>query len=113
MSIIDTALTANRNYARRHDPKLGQRPAPKIAVVTCMDPRARDPSVASLTSGFRQQQHTRSVAARNRERIAGRRDRQPTARMQHSATISTPGDRGYSPASQAGIAARPSVRLLR
>ena len=39
MSIIDTALTANRNYAKRHDPKLGQRPAPKLAVVTCMDPR--------------------------------------------------------------------------
>ena len=39
MSIIDTALMANRNYAKRHDPKLGQRPAPKIAVVTCMDPR--------------------------------------------------------------------------
>src|SRR3954454_9863891 len=39
MSIIDTALTANRNYAKRHDPKLSQRPAPKIAVVTCMDPR--------------------------------------------------------------------------
>jgi carbonic anhydrase len=39
MSIIDTALTANRNYAKRRDPKLSQRPAPKIAVVTCMDPR--------------------------------------------------------------------------
>jgi len=39
MSIIDHALKANRKYATRHDPKLGQRPAPKIAVVTCMDPR--------------------------------------------------------------------------
>jgi carbonic anhydrase len=39
MSIIDKALRANRSYAERHDPKLGQRPAPKIAVVTCMDPR--------------------------------------------------------------------------
>ena len=39
MSIIDDALTANRNYAKSHDRKLGQRPAPKIAVVTCMDPR--------------------------------------------------------------------------
>jgi carbonic anhydrase len=39
MSIIDNALKANRNYAKRHDPKLKQRPAPKIAVVTCMDPR--------------------------------------------------------------------------
>jgi carbonic anhydrase len=39
MSIIDNALTANRNYAKRHDRKLAQHPAPKIAVVTCMDPR--------------------------------------------------------------------------
>src|SRR3982751_4653642 len=39
MSIIDNALKANRDYAKRHDPKLAQRPAPKIAVVTCMDPR--------------------------------------------------------------------------
>jgi len=39
MSIIDSALKANRHYARKHDAKLAQRPAPKIAVVTCMDPR--------------------------------------------------------------------------
>ena len=39
MSIIDGALKANRDYAKRHDPKLGQRPTPRIAVVTCMDPR--------------------------------------------------------------------------
>lgn len=39
MSIIDDALKANRNYAKSHDRKLAQRPAPKIAVVTCMDPR--------------------------------------------------------------------------
>src|ERR1700677_1191463 len=39
MSIIDNALKANRKYAKKHDPKLAQRPAPKIAVVTCMDPR--------------------------------------------------------------------------
>ena len=39
MSIIDDALKANRDYAKRHDPKLSQRPAPRIAVVTCMDPR--------------------------------------------------------------------------
>jgi carbonic anhydrase len=39
MSIIDNALKANRDYAKRYDPTLGQRPAPKIAVVTCMDPR--------------------------------------------------------------------------
>jgi carbonic anhydrase len=39
MSIIDTALRANRDYAKKYDPMLGRRPAPKIAVVTCMDPR--------------------------------------------------------------------------
>jgi carbonic anhydrase len=39
MSIIDDALAANREYAKWHDPKLAQRPAPRIAVVTCMDPR--------------------------------------------------------------------------
>ena len=39
MSLIDSAVTANRNYAKRHDPRLAQHPAPKIAVVTCMDPR--------------------------------------------------------------------------
>jgi carbonic anhydrase len=39
MSLIDNAVLANRTYARRHDPKLAQPPAPKIAVVTCMDPR--------------------------------------------------------------------------
>ena len=37
MSIIDRALEANRNYAKSYDPALGKRPAPKIAVVTCMD----------------------------------------------------------------------------
>ena len=42
MSIIDKALTANRNYAKSYDPTLGKRPAPKIAVVTCMDPRLSD-----------------------------------------------------------------------
>lgn len=39
MSIIEHALQANRKYALKHDPKLARRPAPKIAVVTCMDPR--------------------------------------------------------------------------
>lgn len=42
MSIIDKALEANRNYAKKYDPKLGKPPAPKIAVVTCMDPRLSD-----------------------------------------------------------------------
>ena len=39
MSIIDNAVKANRNYAKKHDRKLAERPYPKIAVVTCMDPR--------------------------------------------------------------------------
>lgn len=39
MSIIDNAIKSNRDYSKRHDPKLAQPPAPKLAVVTCMDPR--------------------------------------------------------------------------
>jgi carbonic anhydrase len=42
MSIIDKALAANRNYATTYYPALGKRPAPKLAVVTCMDPRLSD-----------------------------------------------------------------------
>jgi carbonic anhydrase len=39
VSIIDDAVKANRHYAQKHDARRAQRPAPKIAVVTCMDPR--------------------------------------------------------------------------
>jgi carbonic anhydrase len=40
MTVIDNAVNANLDYAKKkHDPKLAQRPAPKIAVVLCMDPR--------------------------------------------------------------------------
>jgi carbonic anhydrase len=42
MSIIDKALEANRSYAKKYNPALGKRPAPKLAVVTCMDPRLSD-----------------------------------------------------------------------
>ena len=42
MSIIDKALEANANFAKHYNPTLGKRPAPKIAVVTCMDPRLSD-----------------------------------------------------------------------
>src|SRR3954471_8557625 len=42
MSIIDDALEANRNYGKNYESKLGKPPAPKIAVVTCMDPRLSD-----------------------------------------------------------------------
>ncbi len=49
MSIIDKALKANRTYAKVYDPALGKRPAPKIAVVTCMDPRLSDlPGILGL-----------------------------------------------------------------
>jgi carbonic anhydrase len=49
MSIIDKALAANRNYAKNYNPTLGKRPAPKIAVVTCMDPRLSDlPGILGL-----------------------------------------------------------------
>ncbi len=49
MSLIDKALEANRNYAKAYDPTLGKRPAPKIAVVTCMDPRLSDlPGILGL-----------------------------------------------------------------
>src|SRR5271168_3909454 len=42
MSLIDQALKANEQLARKYDPKLGGRPQPKIAIVTCMDPRLSD-----------------------------------------------------------------------
>ena len=42
MSLIDHAIKANEQFAKRYDPKLGGRPEPKIAVVTCMDPRLSD-----------------------------------------------------------------------
>src|SRR5271170_7546758 len=49
MSLIDKALEANRHYAKKYDPKLGSRPAPKIVVVTCMDPRLSDlPGILGL-----------------------------------------------------------------
>jgi carbonic anhydrase len=48
-SITDRALEANRNYAKNYNPKLGGRPAPKIVVVTCMDPRLSDlPGILGL-----------------------------------------------------------------
>jgi carbonic anhydrase len=50
MSLIDKAFEANRNYAKKYDPTLGKRPAPKLAVVTCMDPRLSDlPGILGLT----------------------------------------------------------------
>jgi len=52
MSIIDKALEANRNYAKGYNPPPGNRPFPKIAVVTCMDPRLSDlPGMLGLPQG--------------------------------------------------------------
>ena len=49
MSLIDKALKANHAYAKNYDKKLGAHPAPKIAVVTCMDPRLSDlPGILGL-----------------------------------------------------------------
>ena len=42
MSIIDKALEANVNYAKTYDATHAGRPTPKLAVVTCMDPRISD-----------------------------------------------------------------------
>jgi carbonic anhydrase len=42
MSIIDEALSANATVANGYDPDRGKPPAPRIAIVTCMDPRLTD-----------------------------------------------------------------------
>ncbi len=39
MSLIDEALSANATIANDYDPGRGKPPAPKIAIVTCADPR--------------------------------------------------------------------------
>jgi carbonic anhydrase len=41
MSLIEKALEANRSYAKIPNPARAERPAPKLAVVTCMDPRVQ------------------------------------------------------------------------
>jgi carbonic anhydrase len=41
MSFIDRAVAANRKRTG-HDPALAQKPAPKIAILTCMDPRLNE-----------------------------------------------------------------------
>jgi carbonic anhydrase len=42
MSLIDRAIAANARRAGRHDPALAGKPAPKIAILTCMDPRLNE-----------------------------------------------------------------------
>jgi carbonic anhydrase len=39
MTIIDQALSANTTIANDYDPRRAKPPAPKIAIVTCADPR--------------------------------------------------------------------------
>jgi len=39
MSVIDSALSANATIASGYDPSRAAPPAPRIAIVTCMDPR--------------------------------------------------------------------------
>ena len=49
MSIIDKALKANQTYAKKHDKKMGARPNPNLAVVTCKEPRLTDqPEILGL-----------------------------------------------------------------
>ena len=42
MSLIDRAIAANRKKAAHHDPSLANKPAPKVAILTCTDPRLND-----------------------------------------------------------------------
>jgi carbonic anhydrase len=42
MSIIDEALSANATMFKDYDPSRGKPPAPRIAIVTCADPRLTD-----------------------------------------------------------------------
>ena len=49
ITIIDGIVEANSIYAKNYSRALGKRPAPKIAVVTCMDPRLSDlPGILGL-----------------------------------------------------------------
>ncbi|HEY2278565.1 MAG TPA: carbonic anhydrase [Streptosporangiaceae bacterium] len=42
MGLIDEALSANATIAHGFDPSRGKPPAPRIAIVTCADPRLTD-----------------------------------------------------------------------
>src|SRR5580704_19312658 len=42
MSMIEGAIAANRKNAEHHDSSLANKPAPKVAILTCMDPRLND-----------------------------------------------------------------------
>jgi carbonic anhydrase len=50
LSIIDQAIISNQEFTKNYDPKLGAKPTPKLAVVTCMDPRLSDlPGILGLS----------------------------------------------------------------
>jgi carbonic anhydrase len=42
MSLIEHAIAASRKTAEHHDASLANKPAPKVAILTCMDPRLND-----------------------------------------------------------------------
>jgi hypothetical protein len=39
MSLIERAIAANQKNAGHYDPSLANKPAPKVVILTCMDPR--------------------------------------------------------------------------
>ncbi|CAD6553409.1 Beta-carbonic anhydrase 1 [Paraburkholderia hiiakae] len=39
MSLIEHAIISSQASAKHHDPSLANKPAPKVAIITCMDPR--------------------------------------------------------------------------
>jgi carbonic anhydrase len=42
MSMIEHAIAASRKHTAHHDSSLANKPAPKMAILTCMDPRLND-----------------------------------------------------------------------
>ena len=42
MSMIEHAIASSRKHIAHHDPSLANKPAPKMAILTCMDPRLND-----------------------------------------------------------------------
>lgn len=59
MSLIDRAVEANHNYARTYNTAFANPPAPKIVVVTCMDPRLSN--LPGIYSGCRNSTSTSYV----------------------------------------------------
>jgi carbonic anhydrase len=42
MSLIEHAIVASQASAKKHDPSLAGKPAPTVAIITCMDPRMNE-----------------------------------------------------------------------